>query len=327
MKCCSPKYVLLFLFSILFTSSILLAQKVSFYISAHQDDWQLFMGVNAYNDIAKSSDSARVVFIYVTAGDYSDCINVSNKVTLPYYLAREKGAKNSVQLAADSHKQRFIWESDTVSINHHLLIRFRYHYTTSYFLRLADGDMEGSRNISLKNFQQNNFKNNYSIDSLTSYCDWNDLSNTCEAILKHEVKNEDDVWVNMFDTNRIYNPGDHSDHYETSILFSDGFKNIKATKVVYEGYASARKHRDSNLKDVDIMKESGLFAAYNQAMIDNGYTSIWNNDYISFCNRNYFRTISNNQQLIILSKNFMIGLFILLVAVLSFFYYSVLKKK
>src|ERR1041384_2063256 len=40
---------------------------LSFYVAGHQDDWQLFRGNAAYQDL--KSPNVRAVFIYATAGD------------------------------------------------------------------------------------------------------------------------------------------------------------------------------------------------------------------------------------------------------------------
>ncbi|MES2621317.1 MAG: hypothetical protein V4615_10740 [Bacteroidota bacterium] len=311
----------------LFSAGFLQASiNTSVYVSAHQDDWQLFMGVNAYNDIVKSSDSSRVLIVYVTAGDYSDCLTTSDTQPVPYFLAREQGAKNSVELAANTHKQRYEWENDTVKIHGHLLLRSSYKFITCYFLRLADGAIDGQRNLSLRNFRKNRFANNYSIDSLTRYTNWNDLSTTCSNILEFETKNSNEIFLNLFDTSYVYNPNDHSDHYETALIFLNASNTMPVKRLVYEGYNSGN-NRAANLKNLDIMKESALFAAYNQAMIDNNYPSIWNNDYIRFCDKNYFRLVSVEPQTETPHKKSVIGMFILLTLVISLFYYSVLTRK
>lgn len=286
----------------------------------------MFMGVNAYNDIVNSSDSSRVVIVYVTAGDFSDCITSSDTQTVHYFLAREQGAENSVELAANARKQRFEWVKDTLPMNGHLILRSSYGFITCYFLRLADGGRDGQRNISLKNFRKNRFADNYSIDSLAHYSSWNDLSLACKDILEYETKNSTEVTLNLFDTSFVHNPNDHSDHYEAGVLFMDVFKNRAVNKLVYEGYNSGN-NRPANLKDVDIMKESGLFAAYNQAMIDNNYPSIWNNDYIRFCDNNYFRLVSGAQQTGTLRTKIAIGLFILFAFAISLVSYYILRRR
>jgi hypothetical protein len=42
-------------------------QRVSFYFSAHQDDWQLFMNPSAFRDVLEGN--TKCVFIHMTAGD------------------------------------------------------------------------------------------------------------------------------------------------------------------------------------------------------------------------------------------------------------------
>ncbi len=268
------------------------SSKVSVYVSAHQDDWQLFMGVNAYNDIANSNDSARVIFVYITAGDYSDCLTESDWGKIPFYLAREQGAKNSVRLVVDFGKKHFVCQNDSAIINNHFVFRSSYGFVTSYFFRLADGGMGGQRNISLRHFRENRFVNNYSIDSLSNYLTWDDLKQTCLGVFLRETKNGDEVYLNLFDTAQAINPGDHSDHYESALLFTDLAQTKEFTVRLFEGYNSGRKEQNGNLNAEDAVKESGLFAVYNQAMVDNSYPSIWNKDYLKFCRNNYFRLLS-----------------------------------
>src|SRR5512144_1026118 len=71
---CCPKYrfnmgkVLLLLLLLLSSRCRMSAQDtVAFYFAAHEDDWQLFMNPNAYQDVQRTS--TKVVFVYLTAGD------------------------------------------------------------------------------------------------------------------------------------------------------------------------------------------------------------------------------------------------------------------
>ena len=116
-------------------------ETVSFYFAAHEDDWQLFMNPNAYDDVR--SPATRVVFVYVTAGDAGAGSGNAGR-TQPYYLARENGAKMSVMFMADADKVPERPESSTASVFGHLLHRWAYRNTASYFLRLPDGNMDGT---------------------------------------------------------------------------------------------------------------------------------------------------------------------------------------
>jgi hypothetical protein len=61
--------------------------RVSFYVFAHPDDWQLFMGLDAYNDIT-GGDDHKVVMIQIGAGELDKGIggekNFKGKKYLPY---------------------------------------------------------------------------------------------------------------------------------------------------------------------------------------------------------------------------------------------------
>ena len=58
-------------------------EKISFYVVAHADDWQLFMHPNVHADFI--APQCKVVFIITTAGDAGKGER--------YWLAREEGLK------------------------------------------------------------------------------------------------------------------------------------------------------------------------------------------------------------------------------------------
>ena len=61
--------------------------SLAFYVTAHEDDWELFRGQQAYEDLATSTK--KVVFIYMTAGDAGH--------TNGWWEAREQGAVAAVR--------------------------------------------------------------------------------------------------------------------------------------------------------------------------------------------------------------------------------------
>ena len=61
--------------------------SLAFYVTAHEDDWELFRGEQAYRDLA--TPTKKVVFIYVTAGDAGQ--------TNGWWEAREQGALAAVR--------------------------------------------------------------------------------------------------------------------------------------------------------------------------------------------------------------------------------------
>src|SRR5690349_17681391 len=74
------------------------SDKVSFYFSAHEDDWQLFMNPSAFQDV--TGGAAKTVFVHVTAGDAGLGVGRGGRKH-PLYLARENGAEAAIRFMAD----------------------------------------------------------------------------------------------------------------------------------------------------------------------------------------------------------------------------------
>src|SRR4051794_29066247 len=106
---------------------------ISIYVVAHADDWQLFMQPNAFNDLV--STGCKVVFIVTTAGDAG-----ANKT---FWAAREEGMKSSIRFSLKPLKE--LQESTgTKAYNFHNVNYWSVNNTTSYFLRLPDGGLDGN---------------------------------------------------------------------------------------------------------------------------------------------------------------------------------------
>jgi hypothetical protein len=91
----------LLMFCFLLTNAY--AQQPVFYFAAHEDDWQLFMGKQAFVDSGLGVTGVKMVFITLTAGDAgcgAGCLG-TNGTSTPYYIARENGSIASVKLLAD----------------------------------------------------------------------------------------------------------------------------------------------------------------------------------------------------------------------------------
>ena len=73
--------------------------KVSFYFAAHEDDWQLFMNPQAFDDVL--DPKTKSVFIHLTAGDAGLGVGTAGR-RFAYYLARENGAETAVRFMADA---------------------------------------------------------------------------------------------------------------------------------------------------------------------------------------------------------------------------------
>jgi len=138
---------------------------VSYYVVAHQDDWQLFMGyqvwydVRSYDETMSTPNGTKVVFIYVTDGAFQTkhCSNTYNEINASYRNPvtgapalyseiREEGAMNSIHLTASSNKKSAssvapypatTHSGDSgVYFNGHSVAVNKYKNTVSYFLRI-----------------------------------------------------------------------------------------------------------------------------------------------------------------------------------------------
>jgi hypothetical protein len=201
--------------------------QVSYSIQGHDDDWQLFMSSKIMSDL---SGGGKVVFITTTAGDGGNGAG-SGPSTIPYYLARERGSVYSSKYASDI-AGGIISDTPTaviVSINGHSIIKYSYNNNkvVNYFLRLPDGKFNGTGFTatafkSLQKLYQGAIPNISSVDGLTTFSSWNDLTGTIKAIMMTEKGNDNQVWVHTasLDTTNsnpvLRNSEGHSDHYYSS---------------------------------------------------------------------------------------------------------------
>jgi hypothetical protein len=92
-----------------------------------------------------------------------------------------------------------------------------------------------------------------------------------------------------------FNPGTHSDHRETGLIVDklqsqDSGQNI----TYYLDYTTYTM--PVNLSDDEILKEAGLFAAFNIGKINQGCPTDWNLPSMRWCLRNYIsRKVPGNE--------------------------------
>jgi hypothetical protein len=266
--------------------------SVSYYVVAHQDQWQLFMGSNAYHDIAtrgNNQSAKKVVLIYTTAGEES-CNGAP--VNIPYYLARQEGANRCVEFCADQWGRHGTWSSSTDTICGHNILRAQYKNVASYYLKLTGGCMDkGFRGQSLQSFHTGVTQSITAVDSSASYARWDDLVNTMRTIINNESTGINNIQINTADTDQVINPGEHPDHIHTAHVVLDAIKNIPhITLNLYQEYNIT--NRPVNLDDKTIATKAALLSILDFGRTENGQTSEWTPDNITFISRNYSRTIT-----------------------------------
>jgi hypothetical protein len=229
---------------------------VAFYITAHQDDWQLFRGEVAYADVKKSS--SKVVFIHTTAGDAG--------LTNGWWEAREQGAIAAVRSAlppqpVTTHVQTF---------NGHPVQRYVCANTVIYFMRLPDGNGYGT------GYPSNHYQSLTklrdggmalaAVDGSTTYSTWSDFCATLAAlvVLEREEIPQDHPWIHAVDYCATINPDDHPDHKATADAVRS-FAAPKFNRAWFHTYCISR--REANLRSQDYDAKKCTWDAYsNEAL-------------------------------------------------------------
>ena len=264
--------------------------RVSFYFAAHEDDWQLFMNPSAFQDVVKGA--AKTVFIHVTAGDAGLGVGLNGRKH-PYYLARENGAETAIRFMADADDIPASRTAGHVPFNGHPIYRVNYRNTVSYFLRVPDGNPQGSGYFdtgfqSLKRLSNDDNTTLAAVDGSTVYHGWPDLVATVRAILDFERGNAPAVQINVAELDGRINPNDHSDHLMTAKAALDAVKDLACVRrVSYVDYASSKLPENLNAQQRDM--ESSVFAVTLAGVLAFDHGASWHHYDGSFVGRNYFR--------------------------------------
>jgi hypothetical protein len=268
--------------------------QVAIYFAAHQDDWQLFMGNNAYGDIvaAQNDPNNRVVIVHLTAGDGGHLMTVDN-----YVLDREKCAMNSVVLAASAgqtYPSQIIYS--TPIIYGHPIRKATYRNIEVYFLRLPDGGCNPNYGCSgmgsmlaLKTAFTNNLP---AMDNSTTYTSWFDLTQTLYWLVAPYAQHNSlfypgsKLWVNGPEKDSNINPNDHMDHYITGELAEIASMPFCPFSVEYIDYHSA--NLSPNLSNDGIENEAGMFGACSAVLAMDNFYDTWDAGHKDWLSRNYY---------------------------------------
>ena len=278
----------------LFFSFSVSAQTTRFFISAHQDDWQLFMNPNVYRSIKNNDD--KTVIIHTTAGDAGEGMGKRS-----YYKAREEGSIRALRFLTNTYGSGegvgTEMNEKRVKLNGHDILRLNYRNCVVYLLRLPDGNGTGAgyplhEKKSLQKFYEGKVENLPSIDNTTTYKNKKDLLKTLEALIKEEqIGNATEI--HLADTDPEQNPDDHSDHQTSSKLFQDTAKAIGNMRLyLYVNYASSNKPK--NTSDDEFMLCAATWGVTTSALSDLDHYSTWDNVHNSWIGRQYYRLIDIN---------------------------------
>jgi hypothetical protein len=240
--------------------------KISFYIVAHADDWQLFMQPNAYNDLV--APDSKVVFIITTAGDAG--------ANQSYWEAREEGMKSSIRFCLAPFN--LTEASGSRELNAHPITYCTINNVTSYFLRLPDGGLDGNGFSaqgyeSLPKFKSGQHGSIHAVDNSATYYNWSDLCATIQSIIIYESGGLPGVSINYLNPEASANPNDHPDHIATGQAVQSMPMLSRFKQSLFVGYSVSKEME--KLQGAELFWKVGMFSAYEKAVFDwSGYSTL-----------------------------------------------------
>lgn len=265
-------------------------QPPTFYVIAHADDWQLFMGEHGFRQVESGNQT---ILIVTVAGDAG--LRTGGTGLIPFFRAREESTIQSLQIPAATTGLSFVgtgWSD--VTISRRKIARFRTRNVWIYFLRLPDGNPGGggyqaSGFQSLGRSYNGNIPRIDAIDGSARYNNWGELVTTMRSIVSLHRTDNRPFWVNAQDPDDAINPGDHSDHRHTGILAWESIRPMGASFRWFQDYAI--NTRPANLTRRDFINKTAMFGATASILAVNGYDPTFDEFHTSFLDRSYSREI------------------------------------
>lgn len=250
-------------------------------LTAHPDDWQLFMGAAVCEEVRHTR--RKIVFICLTGGQ-------ANEPADAYWQSREAGHRASVRQAADlaTPAASIVPAVTRLVINGHSLDVYRYQNTVAYYLHLPDGGVHG-RGLARGNFQSLQQLREYGrpltpLNGGAPYVSWNDLSQTIRGLLAREaIKGQ--LTLHIPQAEARCNPGDHSDHYLAGALAQHAMQQQECRFFKYVGYDVSR--RPVNLTASQQNTQRQVYKAYCQTMVEQRQGDPWDAKHLAFIGHQY----------------------------------------
>jgi len=258
---------------------------------AHQDDWQLFMNPNVANSIQSPED--KTVIIHLTAGDAGH--GMGNDA---FYKAREEGALRAIRFLSNTTEDRSKigdeMSRSITMIRNHPILTYTYHNTIVYFLRLPDGNGDGSgfplhNQKSLEKFYNRQVVDFKAIDQSTTYTNKEDLLGTLKELIT-TTHTGTQLEIHLSELSEDLNVDDHSDHLTASRFITEAMTNqFKGEFYYYINYQSA--NLESNLERSEILINSGAWGATASGLSDHRHASLWDEYHTAYLDRQYYRVL------------------------------------
>jgi hypothetical protein len=260
-----------------------MAIQTDFYIVAHADDWQLFMGDRAYADVQANH---RVVFVQLGAASDGRWAKWEDGNQLSI---ESLAGGNGVTLAAE--------HCSWTTINGHPICKRSYKNTVSYYLRLPVATHDTGEGFPISNYQTLerlhlgirtiDSLGKEETDELTSYDSFADLVSTLDSIVQIEMNSSETSvpTINAQDPDPEINRDDHKDHLTVGCAASIIASNAGAPLNLYVDYHS--RNFPENLNQESVNLKTRLFDIFDSKV------GIGMNDYFAaWLRRTIVRTIT-----------------------------------
>ncbi|MET4107939.1 PIG-L family deacetylase [Hymenobacter sp. UYP22] len=249
-------------------------------ITAHPDDWQLFMGA-AISEEAKHT-RRKIVFVCLTGGQADEPAD-------SYWQSREASHRASVRQIANPWASLASTSfSDKLQINGHSIDMYRSQNLVAFYLHLPDGGVHG-RGLARGSFQSLKLLRDAGkaltpLNGGAPYTSWDDLSQTVRELLAHEaIKGQ--LTLHTAQTDIRLNSGDHSDHYMAGQLAQHTMRGLECRFLQYVGYDVSK--RPVNLSSAQISSQQQAYRAYCQTMVSLGQEDPWDTKHLAFVGHQY----------------------------------------
>jgi len=266
----------------------------AFYIAAHPDDIELFMGRNAWSDVA--GQHAKTVFVVLTAGDAGHGTGDSG-TQKPYFRAREEGHERAIRFWAslDGKPVPDTKMADVAISGKTLQRQSIADRIVIYNLRLPDGDLRGTGypgtgNQALSLLRSGKIAEMHSIENNLALT-YAQLQELIRGIVRYEARQFPTVWIHIQDEDSSTNPGDHADHTATAATVADAISDSSFACVNvarYTTYVNSKKSQ--NFSASDFLIHVGTWGALNSGLVDGGQANTWSSGHNAWLGKQYFRT-------------------------------------
>ncbi|OWP78136.1 discoidin domain-containing protein [Flavobacterium oreochromis] len=297
--------------SVFLTSLSIKAQETAFFVHAHQDDAVYFCGVPLFD---KVSSGVKTVAILTSASDQGahDGIYTADTgidITTPFYQARDYGYKKALEYCYTNDNLPLNFSETTVEVTFAGKKVRKWTYgnnITMYFLDLPNGNccslnMDGypaNNGQSIEKLRKGTIETITNVTNTSTYT-WTELKNTIKAIFETEKGSISTVYSTDVDLSK--NPGDHADHYITSVLALQAMDGLPGfSSKLHTDYELSNKN--PNLTETEKIKKISTFGAMISGIGTKGYRANRHLSYTNWFISEYIRDANIHNELINLSN-------------------------